>query len=353
MNRKNSARILVLMLLAAFNFTTEGRAQDWRQALDLSGFWKFEIGDDSSHADPDFDDSAWEKINVPGAWENEGYPGYDGFAWYRVRFSLPEKVRGRTLHLHLGRIDDVDEVFLNGHLIGYQGRMPPRPETAYHIARRYLLPPSFLKDRDNLIAVRVYDDMLAGGILDGDVGIYYQPDEIPILASLAGKWTLKMGDDLRWANSDFDDANWQKVDAPVMWDSFGYKDYDGVGWYRKRFTVPQNARTEKLILFLGKIDDVDEVYLNGRKLGRTGTWPNHIRDYQDYGNYYNEYRAYFIPANQLHLDGENVVAVRVFDGLVHGGIWDGPLGLATQRDYRSWVRRNSSNDDFFRWLWGK
>lgn len=353
MNRKNSARLLAFMLLAAFGFATESRAQNWRQAFDLSGFWKFEIGDDSSYADPDFDDSAWEKIAVPGAWENEGYPGYDGFAWYRVRFSLPEKARGRTLHLHLGRIDDADEVYLNGHLIGYQGRMPPWPETAYHIARRYLLPPSFLQDHDNLIAVRVYDDMLAGGILDGDVGIYYQPDEIHILSSLAGEWKLKMGDDLRWADSDFDDAGWQKVDAPVMWDSFGYKDYDGVGWYRKRFTVPQNARSEKLILFLGKIDDVDEVYLNGKKLGRTGPWPNDIRDFENYGDHYQEYRAYFIPSNQLNLESDNVLAVRVFDGLVHGGIWDGPLGLVSQRDYRSWERRNSSQADFFRWFWRK
>lgn len=353
MNRKNSTRLLVLMFLAAFSFAAESRAQNWRQALDLSGFWKFEIGDDRNYADPKFDDSAWDKIEVPGAWENEGYPGYDGFAWYRVRFSLPEKAAGRTLHLHLGRIDDVDEVYLNGHLIGYQGRMPPRPETAYHIARRYLLPPAFLQDHDNLIAVRVYDDMLAGGILDGEVGIYYQPDEIHILSSLAGEWKLKMGDDLRWADSDFDDSDWRKVAAPVFWDSFGNKDYDGVGWYRKRFTVPQNARSEKLVLFLGKIDDVDEVYLNGKKLGHTGPWPYRVGDYENYGEYYNEYRAYFIPSNQLNLEGENVLAVRVFDGLVHGGIWDGPLGLVTQRDYRSWQRRNSSQADFFKWLWGK
>jgi sialate O-acetylesterase len=353
MTRTGFFRFFTTALMLTFGFTTETGAEEWRQALDLSGVWKFEIGDDSSYAGPACDDSQWERIEVPGAWENEGYPGYDGFAWYRVRFSLPEKAKDHVLHVYLGRIDDVDEVYLNGRLIGYQGHMPPAFETAYHVTRRYLLPPSFLKDRDNLLAVRVYDDMLAGGIVDGDVGIYYQLDEIRVPFSLAGEWKLNMGDDPRWSASDFDDTDWRKVAAPVFWDCFGNKNYDGVGWYRKKFVVPQDLHSEKLILFLGKIDDVDEVYLNGKKLGRTGPWPDHVRSYDYYGEHYNEYRAYFIPANMLKLEGENVLAVRVFDGLVHGGIWDGPLGLVTQRDYRSWLRRNSSQADFFKWLWEK
>lgn len=50
----------------------------------------------------------------------------------------------------------------------------------------------------------------------------------------------------------------------------------------------------------------------------------------------------------LNRNGENVIAVRVYDAVLHGGIWDGPVGLATRRQYLRWRDRNSSPQDF---LW--
>jgi sialate O-acetylesterase len=101
------------------------------------------------------------------------------------------------------------------------------------------------------------------------------------------------------------------------------------------------------MLVLGKIDDVDEVYLNGKFLGKTGPWPERPNYRGFYGDYYQQYRAYFIPAEMLLPAQENVVAVRVFDTMLHGGIWDGPVGLATRQQYRRWQDRQSSLRDFF------
>ncbi|MGH7454827.1 MAG: beta galactosidase jelly roll domain-containing protein, partial [bacterium] len=122
------------------------------------------------------------------------------------------------------------------------------------------------------------------------------------------------------------------------------------GWYRTRFLLPQNLEKEKLILVLGKIDDVDQVYLNGKLLGKTGPWPDRAQYRGLYGDYYEEMRAYFIPPGMLLPGQENVIAVRVFDVMLHGGIWDGPVGLATRRQYLTWQDRNSSPEDFFRRL---
>jgi|GEM_PF-5403175 len=49
----------------------------------------------------------------------------------------------------------------------------------------------------------------------------------------------------------------------------------------------------------------------------------------------------------LDPSGKNVIAVRVFDALLHGGIWEGPVGLATRQQYRRWQARQSSLKDFF------
>ena len=48
-----------------------------------------------------FDDSEWEKINVPSSWENQGFHGYDGYAWYRTSFKLKTSDAEKDLHLDL------------------------------------------------------------------------------------------------------------------------------------------------------------------------------------------------------------------------------------------------------------
>ena len=340
---------MAALLLIASSGVQTAHAQGWRRAVSLTGTWKFEIGDNSQYRERDYDDSKWETMRVPDAWENQGFPGYDGYAWYRRSFRTPAEAKDYLLYLRLGSIDDVDETYVNGKLIGYQGQMPPRYQTAYNISRQYLIPQEFLDPSgENTIAIRVYDDEIAGGITSGDVGIYYSPYQMEVSMPLAGPWKLKMDDNRSYAEPDWDDSGWLKVAVPSLWDSYGYKDYDGIGWYRTEFLLPQDLAEEKLVLFLGRIDDVDQVYLNGKLLGKTGPWPAHDSFHGFYDDHYIQTRAYFIPKNMLRPGQKNVVAVRVFDAMMHGGIWDGPVGLATRRQFMLWQDRNSSPQDF---LW--
>jgi len=53
-------------------------------------------------------------------------------------------------------------------------------------------------------------------------------------------------------------------------------------------------------------------------------------------------RAYFIPDHVLRPDSENIISVRVYDGFVDGGIYDGPIGLITQEKYRQFWRGKQS-----------
>ena len=82
-------------------------------AADLTGYWKFSIGDDSAWASPDYDDDNWEEIKVPSNWEDQGYYGYNGFAWYRKTFEISDDFKDEDLYLNLGVIDDVDETYFN------------------------------------------------------------------------------------------------------------------------------------------------------------------------------------------------------------------------------------------------
>lgn len=333
-------RLYAILFILLFS-GIPGKADDLQKVKDLRGYWKFSIGDDAAWADPRFDDSSWEEIRVPSSWENEGFHGYNGYAWYRTKIELPSDIKDYTLYLQLGFIDDVDEVYLNGTLIGSTGTFPPEFNTAYNAFRNYIIPPSALNSSGvNTIAVRVYDSMLEGGIINGDIGIYTDGAALKLAINLTGSWKFKTGDNKEWKSSKFDDATWNSILVPSYWEAQGYKDYDGFAWYRRTVTVKKELLKSKLVLVLGKIDDIDEVFINGRKVGATGEMfddPFFITYNQEYA----EFRGYYLTDDMLK-EGINVIAVRVYDGYKDGGIYQGPVGIVKQSDYRRyWKEKNS------------
>lgn len=304
--------------------------------VNLRGEWRFTVGDDPRWASPDFDDSGWSEVDAPDAWEDEGYRGYDGYAWYRKDFEMSAKQAKAGAFLHLGRIDDVDEVFVNGERIGGAGRFPPDYETAYDAERSYLMPARLLKAGEgNIVAVRVYDSGSRGGIYSGRLGVY--ESKLPaMLADLSGEWLFQTGDDLGWAKPDADESGFKPIRAPRRWDEQGYANHDGFAWYRKTFESRDADGEDSMVMLMGKIDDLDEVYLNGKKIGGMGNLA--APEDGSGGDAYSFSRAYHFPASLLR--DTNVVAVRVYDTHDNGGIYEGPLGVVSQSQYiEYWERR--------------
>lgn len=142
-------------------------------SLDLSGTWRFTLGDDPAYADPAFDDSGWTELQVPEVDGAPQFDDYDGFGWYRLTFDLPAGASGANSVASLGFLDDVDEAYLNGTLIGSSGSMPPDAQSQWFERRLYPVPadaPVF--GGSNTLAVRVYDMDGGGGWYQGPVGLY-------------------------------------------------------------------------------------------------------------------------------------------------------------------------------------
>lgn len=345
----------VLLFLIAYSAVAS--ASENRRLYNLRGDWKFRMGDNVQWADPQFNDKRWDEIYVPARWEDEGYPGYDGYAWYRKHFDVSSSWMSKDIILEMGRIDDADEVYINGQLVGSTGSFPPDYSSAYDVERSYPIPKELLKPGDdNVIAVKVYDGGGYGGITDGPVGIYERDYSIHPELSLPTVWKFKTGDDMEWKESAYDDGNWKDVRVPAYWETQGFKDYDGYGWYRVKFHIPSDYNNEDLILLVGKIDDFDETYLNGERIGRTGPMPKYKMNRPD-GDEYAQMRAYMIPAGILQPGKDNVLAVRVYDCWQGGGIYDGPIGITTRQHYlkdKHWYRHVENwfdrvIDNFFNW----
>jgi len=346
-----------LIILFTYVSCTFGSQYEIVNIFDLPKYWKFEIGDNPLWKEYDYDDEWWEEIEVPSTWEDEGFPGYDGFAWYRVHFKITSKHKHESLYLNLGAIDDADETYLNGKLIGQSGSFPPKYTTNAHNTRAYPIPTNTLKfDQDNVIAIKVYDGYGIGGIKWGDNFISKRKDEIILDQYFTQNWKFSIGDNETWQLNNFDDSSWEELLVPLKWDMQGYKHHDGLAWYRYRFKLDEYLEDERLILILGKIDDFDETYLNGQLIGKNGTINNHGKTHiNDYS--YLHLRTYYIPKKLLFTEKENVIAVRVFDGRGSGGIYEGPIGIITRDNYIIWKEKNeerkNSKKGFWEKFWGK
>ncbi len=141
------------------------------QTVELPVSWKLMTGDSVQFKQSNYNDNHWRTVSVPAQWETQGFPNYDGYAWYRVKFTVSKNDLKKELYLLLGKVDDIDETFLNGVLIGSTGKFPPVNESAWNLQRTYKIPKGLLKE-NNTLAVRVYDGGAPGGIIGGLIGLY-------------------------------------------------------------------------------------------------------------------------------------------------------------------------------------
>ncbi len=163
----------------------------------LNGEWNFywQRGVDNQPLNfekTDFDDSSWDKINVPSVWQTEGYsvPYYYASTFpralsrarhaipkidhsmqeiglYRRKFTVPGYWDGRKVFLHFGACKAALEVWVNGKYVGYStGSMTPHE---FDVT-------DYLVSGDNLVTARVYRYAASTYLEDQDMwwlcGIY-------------------------------------------------------------------------------------------------------------------------------------------------------------------------------------
>lgn len=141
---------------------------------ELTGPWRFHTGDDPAWARPDFNDSAWSAMDLTppqgsydpylgssgfvAGWTARGYPGYSGFAWYRLRVNLQDPVeRGLALKMP-GDVDDAYQVYANGRFIGEFGHFSRESVTSFIAQPRAFMLPADIGSGSLTIAVRMWMD---------------------------------------------------------------------------------------------------------------------------------------------------------------------------------------------------
>lgn len=84
-------------------------------------------------------------------------------------------------------------------------------------------------------------------------------------------WRFYLGDVKGAEAADYDDTRWQVVSTPhtvqlMPAEASGCRNYQGVAWYRKHFTVPSDAKGKDLTLHFEAIMGKQTFFVNGKKV---------------------------------------------------------------------------------------
>ena len=131
----------------------------WRLYMDPE-----DEGEKKGLAEARFDDANLLKISTFLIWEKQGFPNYNGIAWYRTRFKIPAALKGRNIYLWFGGVDESYWIYVNGKKVGeniFDKKKNPNswvdPYTADITAAARV-------GEENLVSVKVRDIGGAGGI---------------------------------------------------------------------------------------------------------------------------------------------------------------------------------------------
>lgn len=168
--------------------------------LNVTEQWAFATGDDTLWAQPSFDDAGWARISVTKTWEEQGFPGYDGFGWYRQTIDIPAAfgtpvADNGGLVISYANADDADELWFNGTLIGTTGSLPPDYVSKYGVKRQYVVPAELVKPGEkNLVAIRIYDGGGGGGVVSEALTIHPMSEvyQLPLTVRIADEdWVFE------------------------------------------------------------------------------------------------------------------------------------------------------------------
>ena len=161
--------------MSRLNALYDKRVDDWMKKANASDLG-FDKGKLQAGAE-------WKAMQAPGYWEQAGLPGFDGLVWMQREIEVPADLAGKPLTLRFRAIDDEDETYFNGQLVG--------KGSGFDTPRSYEVPSGIVKGGKNVIAVRVSDFGGEGGFAPGYMEALVDGRTIP----LEGEWNYCVQND--------------------------------------------------------------------------------------------------------------------------------------------------------------
>lgn len=108
----------------------------------------------------------------------------------------------------------------------------------------------------------------------------------------------------KWESPGYSPKGWKRFSIPGFWEDQGLRDLNGVVWFRREIEIPEALAGQAAKLFMGRIVDADQVFVNGEQVGNiTYQYPP---------------RRYNVKSGLLKA-GKNLIVIRITNTAGKGG----------------------------------
>ncbi len=149
---------------------------------------QYDIGLKGHWADPEFDDSSWKSVDIPGGFSELGVPDTPALAWFRKEVDVPDPIPSGRATVLLGSIERMDTVYINGKQVGASAWVEN--------PRVYSIPDGLIKSGKNIVAIRVLKTKPEGGFLGKAEELHLTLGDKTNI-QLSGKWKGQLSLDAR------------------------------------------------------------------------------------------------------------------------------------------------------------
>jgi len=144
--------IILIGLLSQMSLTMEAAENTNRQKLNFNADWRLKVGDFAEASKPEFDDSRWQRVTLPYAFNgDEAFRKdivdlTDTVCWYRKVFRVEgSELKDKKFFIEFEGVRQGADFYLNGHHLGFS-------ENGVMASGFDMTP--YLKEGENVLAVR-------------------------------------------------------------------------------------------------------------------------------------------------------------------------------------------------------
>lgn len=124
-----------------------------------------------------------------------------------------------------------------------------------------------------------------------------------------------------WFAIDFDDSQWDILQAGDRWENQGHPNLDSLGWYRKNVDIPKAWEGKEVWIKFAAVNDAYTLFINGERVSFFGEAKISVASRPTFTEI----------SKKLDFGAINQITLQVNDWGGSGGLWRSPVILTTDQ----------------------
>lgn len=125
----------------------------------------------------------------------------------------------------------------------------------------------------------------------------------------------------KWFAIDFDDSQWNILQAGDRWENQGHPNLDSLGWYRKNVDIPKAWEEKEVWIKFAAVNDAYTLFINGERVSFFGEAKISVASRPTFTEI----------SKKLDFGATNQITLQVNDWGGSGGLWRSPVILTTDQ----------------------